>query len=225
MNIFGFTITRTSKKKEEEKELEIFEMCVDAMDKVITRGKSILSRPPTIDVVQNLAEIQEHLEGLIEIYNTNKYSRPADMFRITEIIHDMRQIYLNYAKSSQQLSMIMSDIERLKNVNDSEYNLYGGLFKKQMETATNKTYKSIVNNINTASKEYYISLQAIRFTITYDITRLGTGVDIIKQYHDTKGYTVPAKGVEYTVRFKKLSRDEILDQVKKQKEEKENESK
>jgi hypothetical protein len=83
-----------------------------------------------------------------------------------------------------------------------------------MNQSARKLYDTSTENVRIAAKEYFISLNAIRHVITYDITRIATDVDIIKQYHETKGYTIPQKGLEYTVRFKKLSRDEINAQIK-----------
>ena len=225
MNIFGFTITRTSKKKKDEEDLEIFERCVDALDKATIVAKQIVQSKPSINTVQDLANIQEHIESLIEIYNKNKYSRPATMFNLSQLIQDMRAIYVNYTTATYQRTRALNEMERLKNLqSDDEYNVFGEVFNTHLKTATEHAYAACMTNLKTAAKEYFISLNAIRFTITYDITRLAVGVDIIKQYYETKGYTVPEKGLEYTVRFKKLSRDEINEQIISNKEGEDNES-
>ena len=227
MNIFGFSITRISKKQREEKDLEIFERCVDGLDKATVLAKRIIQTEPSMLTVQDLANVQEQLESLIDIYNKNIFARPATMFDLTKLIEDMRKTFSNYTRSAVQRSQAMSELERIKNLNknsDDEYNLFGEIFNSHLKTATEHAYAACMTNLKTAAKEYFMSLNAIRFTITYDITRLATGVDIIKQYHETKGYTVPEKGLEYTVRFKKLSRDEINEQIKSNKEGEDNES-
>ena len=219
MRIFGFTITRTSKKKQDERELEIFEKCVDAMDKVTSAAKRIVKATPNIHTVQNLGEAQEHLESLIDIYNRNKFSRPSNNFTLVSLIQEMRDIYVNYSTSVVQRSRILSELKRVNNLSDNEYDIYGETFNNHLKITSERALKTIESNISISAKEYFISLDSIRFTITYDITRIATGVDIVKQYYDTKKYTIPEKGILYTLRFKKLSRDEINEQLKNIKEE------
>lgn len=217
MNIFGWTITRTSKKKEEEQELEIFEKCVDTLDKLTVIGKKEIQSEPNIHSVQSVAELQEHLESLIDIYTKNKFSRPTNTFGLSSLIQEMREIYVRYAKATSSRAMALNELHRANDHLDggfSEYNVFGEAFKHAMNQSARKVYDVSTENVKIAAKEYFISLNAIRHVITYDITRIATGVDIIKQYHETKGYTVPQKGLEYTVRFKKLSRDEINAQIK-----------
>ena len=220
MNIFGFSITRTSKKQREEKDLEVFERCVDGLDKATVLAKRIIQNEPSILTVQDLANVQEDLESLIDIYNKNIFARPATMFNLTKLIEDMRKSFSNYTQAT-------SELERIKQLNkkcDDEYNLFSEIFNSHLKTSIEHAYEICMENLKTSAKEYFISLNAIRFVITYDIVRLATGVDIIKQYHETKRYTVPEKGLEYTVRFKKLSRDEINEQIKSNKEGEDNES-
>ena len=224
MNIFGFTITRTSKRKRDEDEVEIFEKCVDTLDKVTALAKHIVQSEPSLDTVQSLGEAQEHLESLIDIYNRNKFSRPSYTFTLSKIIHEMRALYANYVTAASQRARLLSEIEKLKDVHDTSYDMYGMNFKSHLKKASEQAYHACMRNLNLAAKEYFASLNAIRFTIIYDITRVALGVDIIKQYHETKGYTVPEKGLEYTVRFKTLSRDEINEQFRSNKEGEDNES-
>ena len=214
MNIFGWTITRTSKKKEEERELEIFEKCVDTLDKVTVIGKKEIQSEPNIHAVQSVAEVQEHLESLIEIYTNNKFSRPTNTFQLSSLIQEMREIYVRYAQAASTRSMALSEFHKANDRHHEEYNVFGEAFNRAMSESARKMYHTSTENVRIAAKEYFISLNAIRHVITYDITRIATDVDIIKQYHETKGYTVPQKGLEYTVRFKKLSRDEINAQIK-----------
>ena len=205
MNIFGFTITRTSKREEEKKEVEIFEKCVDTLDAVTNVAKNIVQSEPNIHTVQSLAESQEHLESLIDIYLRNKYSRPANIFNLTSLIQDMRKIYSGYATAASQRAMIIQEFGKLKeHDNESELNVFGEVFNKHYKKSLEQRFH----------QEYFISLNAIRHTITYDITRVAIGIDVAKQYKETKGYTIPQKGVDFTVRFKKLSRDEINEQTK-----------
>lgn len=227
MNIFGFSITRTSKKQREEKDLEVFERCVDGLDKATVLAKRIIQNEPSILTVQDLANVQEDLESLIDIYNKNIFARPATMFNLTKLIEDMRKSFSNYTTAISKLSQATSELERIKQLNknrDDEYNLFSEIFNSHLKTSIEHAYEICMENLKTSAKEYFISLNAIRFVITYDIVRLATGVDIIKQYHETKGYTIPEKGLEYTVRFKKLSRDEINEQIKSNKEGEDNES-
>lgn len=217
MNIFGFTITRTSKKEQEEKEVEIFEKCVDTLDAVTNVAKHIVQTEPNIHTVQSLAESQEHLESLIDIYLRNKFSRPASIFNLTSLIQDMRKIYSGYATAASQRAMIIQELVKLKKNDDndeSELNVFGEVFNKHYKKSLEERYRQIDQSVQVAAKEYFISLNAIRHTITYDITRVAIGIDVAKQYKETKGYTIPQKGVDFTVRFKKLSRDEINEQVK-----------
>jgi hypothetical protein len=214
MNIFGWTITRTSKKKEEEHELEIFEKCVDTLDKVTVIGKKEIQSEPNIHSVQSVAEVQEHLESLIEIYTNNKFSRPANTFQLSSLIQEMRDIYVRYAQAVSTRVMALSELHKANDHQHEEYDVFGEAFNRAMNQSARKMYHTSTENVMIAAKEYFISLNAIRHVITYDITRISTDVDIIKQYHETKGYTVPQKGLEYIVRFKKLSRDEINAQIK-----------
>ena len=213
MNIFGWTITRTSKKEEEERDLEIFEKCVDTMDKVIMIGRRNVQMEPNIHTIQSVGEVQEHLESLIDIYTKNKFSRPTKTFELTSLIHEMRTIYVNYVKAASQRALAVDELNKLRSPEDV-YGMYGESFKAAMAENAKSMYESSTRSAQFAAKEYFISLNSIRHIILYDITRIATGVDIIKQYHDTKGYTVPEKGLEYIVRFKKLSRDEINAQIK-----------
>ena len=214
MNIFGWTITRTSKKKEEEHELEIFEKCVDTLDKITVVGKKEIQSEPNIHAVQSVAELQEHLESLIEIYTNNKFSRPTKTFQLSSLIQEMRNIYVRYAQAASNRSMALSELHKANDRQHEEYDVFGEAFNRAINQSARKMYETYTESVMIAAKEYFISLNAIRHVITYDITRIATDVDIIKQYHETKGYTVPQKGLEYTVRFKKLSRDEINAQIK-----------
>ena len=215
MNIFGFTITRTSKREEEKREVEIFEKCVDTLDAVTNVAKNIVQSEPNIHTVQSLAESQEHLESLIDIYLRNKYSRPANIFNLTSLIQDMRKIYSGYATAASQRAMIIQEFGKLKeHDNESELNVFGEVFNKHYKKSLEQRFHQINQTVQIAAKEYFISLNAIRHTITYDITRIAIGIDVAKQYKETKGYTIPQKGVDFTVRFKKLSRDEINEQTK-----------
>lgn len=226
MNIFGFTITRTSKKEQEKKELEIFEKCVDTLDSVTNLAKRIVQTEPNIHTVQSLGESQEHLESLIDIYLRNRFSRPASIFNLTTLIQDMRKIYSSYATSASQRAMLINEIVKLKGCNDNDYeselNVFGEVFNRHYKKSLEQRFRQIDQSVQLAAKEYFISLNAIRNTITYDITRVVIGIDVAKQYKETKGYKIPQKGVDFTVRFKKLSRDEINEQIK-SKEDKEDE--
>lgn len=62
MNIFGWTITRTSKKKEEEHELEIFEKCVDTLDKLTVVGKRKYSLNQTFMLFRVLQKFKNILK-------------------------------------------------------------------------------------------------------------------------------------------------------------------
>ena len=222
MNIFGFTITRTSKKKEEEKELEIFEKCVNAIDFVTREAIRVIQEEPEIHVVQRIAEAQEHLESLIEIYLKCKFSRPASAFNLIELIHEMRTVYSKYATHASNRAMTIAEFTNIKSAMGSDDDSYDSIVKEHFLKAIEQKYKNAHLNTQLAAKEYFVSLNAIRFTITYDITRIAIGTDIIKQYRETKGYKIPQKGIEFTVKFKKLSRDELIQQ-KLSKEDKEDE--
>lgn len=212
MKFFGFTITRTSKKEQDEKELEVFEKCVNALDNVTRAAKRIVRHYPDIHSVQNMGEIQKNLETLIDIYNKNKFSRPLNAFALTTLIQEMGEIYVKYTSAIADRTKLMMELSRLNNIQ-------GENCDEHLLNITEETQKKMEINISIAAKEYFISLDSIRFTITYDITRIATGVDIIKQYYDTKKYTIPEKDVMYTLRFKKLSRDEINQQLQNIKEE------
>lgn len=208
MKIFGLTITRTSKC--DMKDLDIFKKAVDGLRLTIEEGLEIVDEEPGIDTVQNLARIQEQVESHVEIYNNNKFSKPATMFRLSELTTEMREVYLRYAQMSSNLARIQDDIDRINNI----------MRHSNDEVIDNKTlrsiemsYKRALSEIAFASKQYEICLNAFLFTITYDITRIDTGVDIIKEYYDTNKNTVPKNGFEYIVKFKKLSRDEINEQA------------
>lgn len=212
MKIFGFTITRTSKKEQDEKELEVFEKCVNALDNVTRAAKRIIQHYPDIHSVQNVGEVQKNLETLIDIYNKNKFSRPLNAFALTTLIQEMVEIYTKYTTAIADRTKLMVELSRLKDIQ-------GENCDEHLLNVAEERQREIEINISIAAKEYFISLDSIRFTITYDITRIATGVDIIKQYHDTKKYTIPEKDVMYTLRFKKLSRDEINQQLQNIKEE------
>lgn len=212
MKIFGFTITRTSKKEQDEKELEVFEKCVNALDNVTRAAKRIIQHYPDIHSVQNIGEVQKNLETLIDIYNKNKFSRPLNAFALTTLIQEMVEIYTKYTTAIADRTKLMVELSRLKDIQ-------GENCDEHLLNVAEERQREIEINISIAAKEYFISLDSIRFTITYDITRIATGVDIIKQYHDTKKYTIPEKDVMYTLRFKKLSRDEINQQLQNIKEE------
>ena len=216
MNIFGFTITKTSKKKLEEKELEIFEKCLDCMDKATTVAKHTILSEPSILTVQDLAALQENIEGLVEIYNQNRFSKPAPMFTLSKLLQDLRTAYVNYTTATSKHTHVLNELKKLENT--SEYEMFGGIFNSHYKKANEQMYKQCVADLNSCIKDYLIALNSIRYTITYDLTRFATGVDIIKQYHETKGYTVPETGTEFKVCFKKLSRDEINEQTKSNKE-------
>lgn len=219
MDIFGWTITRTSKKKEDAETLHNFEKCVDYMDRVTKIGKRVVRTKPDIHTVQSLGECQEQLESLIEIYTQNKFSRPANTFSLSTLIQDMRQLYVRYVRASAALASAADELNQLNSV-DVGYDEYGAPFKEAMFKSANGLYQSSTEEVYKTSKEYYISLDAIRHVISYDIMRIVTGVDIVKQYYNTKGYTIPEKGVEFTVRFKRLSRDELNAQIKSKEEDK-----
>lgn len=212
MKIFGFTITRTSKKEQDEKELEVFEKCVNALDNVTRAAKRIIQHYPDIHSVQNVGEVQKNLETLIDIYNKNKFSRPLNAFALTTLIQEMGEIYTKYTSAIADRTKLMVELSRLNGIQ-------GENCDEHLLNVAEERQREIEINISIAAKEYFISLDSIRFTITYDITRIATGVDIIKQYYDTKKYTIPEKDVMYTLRFKKLSRDEINQQLQNTKEE------
>lgn len=219
MKIFGFTITRTSKKEQDEKELEVFEKCVNALDNVTRAAKRIIQHYPDIHSVQNIGEIQKNLETLIDIYNRNKFSRPLNAFALTTLIQEMGEIYVKYTSAIADRTKLMMELSNLNNIQGENCDEYGESFNEHLLNVTKETQRKMEINISMAAKEYFVSLDSIRFTITYDITRIASGVDIIKQYYDTKKYTIPEKDVMYTLRFKKLSRDEINQQLQNIKEE------
>ena len=131
MNIFGWTITRTSKKEEEERDLEIFEKCVDTMDKVIMIGRRNVQMEPNIHTIQSVGEVQEHLESLIDIYTKNKFSRPTKTFELASLIHEMRTIYVSYVKAASQRALAVDELNKLRSPEDV-YGMYGESFKAAM---------------------------------------------------------------------------------------------
>ena len=221
MKLFGFTISRTSKRMEDEKELEVFKRCVLTMKLVLSTVNTIFDAKPSIQVVQDITEFQEHVESLVEIYTDNKFSKPSQMFVLTTLLHDMRNIIISYTTHIQEYMRACDELHRLKSndMNDE----YGEIFVEHSIKATRAYLDDVKKNIAYDVKEYKILVRSIKFTITFDISRIESGVDIIKQYYKTDSYRIPNKGIEFGIAFKKLSRDEINLQCK-SKEEKKNES-
>lgn len=223
MKIFGFTITRTSKKKEYEQELDIFKKCVCELDKASTIAKAAIMKVPSIETLQAVTELQEHLESLIEIYSRNKFSKPANMYTLSHIRKTLREVILEYTRAQGFLAHAKDEMNRVKLAGDNT-EVFGVDFKNIMEATAEKMFNQAIMELRMCAEKYCISLNALRFAITYDITRIETGVDIIKEYEESQKMKIPNPGIDFIVKFRKLSRDEINQQKMKIKEAEEDES-
>jgi hypothetical protein len=226
MEIFGFTITRTSKKKRDEETLAQFKDTVIQLDDSITKCTKLLRhvvQKPDLDMIQDLAQNQEEIESLIDIYCRNRFAKPASMFSLSQMIDGMRPIFNNIAKSARQVATLQLEVERAEEMTSFGFVMgFGPSMAKAFKKSTEDSYKQIMKNLSFSIKDYKLSLNAIKFTITYDSMRIATGVDIIKEYYQTKKNTVPRKGPVYALKYIQLSHDE-LNKIVPNKEEKEHE--
>lgn len=220
MDIFGLSITYTPKRKREELELEVFEKCVNGINETVNIAKQIISKEPDIRIIQKLSETQERLETLIEIYLGNKFSRPTNAFNLTTIINDMRRLYVKYTAMAAERSTIINELLNIPDEEDMDEEDEQVRVDRRFEKDAGQILHLIDMNIKLVAKEYFVSLNAIKFTITYDATRIALGTDIIKEYHKSKKYKIPKRGMEFVLRFKRLSKAEINAQLKSEEEKK-----
>lgn len=215
MNIFGFTITRTDKKKADEADLDVFKSTLIMLKDTILRTQKMLRhvyQHPDIETIQDFAQCQEEIESLVNIYNSNKFSKPASMFSLSNTIEDMRISFHDIAKRGRQLAMLKTETEMLaesfKYIGDA-WQLTSRDISHLLKSSQENSFRQLMQALGAELKTYRLSLNAILFTITYDSMRLESGVDIIKEYYETKNHTVPKKGIRYMLRFKQLSHDEL----------------
>jgi hypothetical protein len=218
MNIFGFTITRTDKKKQDEEDLDVFKSTVIMLKDTINTTQKMLRhvyQHPDIETIQDFAQYQEEIESLVNIYNSNKFSKPASMFSLSNTIEDMRISFHDIAKRGKQLAMLKSETEMLaesfKYIGNA-YSFNSRDISYLLKSSQENSFRQLMEALGAGLKTYRLSLNAILFTITYDSMRIESGVDIIKEYYETKNHTVPKKGIRYTLRFKQLSHDELCAQ-------------
>ena len=230
MNIFGFTITRTDKKKQDEEDLDGFKSTVIMLKDTINTTQNMLRhvyQHPDIETIQDFAQYQEEIESLVNIYNSNKFSKPTSMFSLSNTIEDMRASFHDIAKRGKQLAMLKAETEMLadsfKYIGNA-YSFNSRDISYLLKSSQENSFRQLMEALGAGLKTYRLSLNAILFTITYDSMRIESGVDIIKEYYETKNHTVPKKGIRYTLRFKQLSHDE-LNMIVPNKEEKEHEPK
>jgi hypothetical protein len=121
------------------------------------------------------------------------------------------------------LAHAKDEMNRVKLAGDNT-EVFGVDFKNIMEATAEKMFNQAIMELRMCAERYCVSLNALRFAITYDITRIETGVDIIKEYEESQKMRIPNPGIDFIVKFRKLSRDEINQQKMKIKEAEEDES-
>lgn len=212
MEIFGFSITRVSKK--DKAELEVFTNTVKRFEDCISRGRTILeSSEFELPHVQMLAEIQEELECLVDIYSKNKFAKPATHFSLVDVVGSMGSVYKNYAHACGQIARLREEAIRFDEMKNNKTFPFGEQFAKLEGEAIKRAHEAASSNYFKAFVDYQLSLNALRFNITYDVTRIETGVDIISDYYKSKKQSLDDKRTLFHVKFKTLSRDEVKEQI------------
>lgn len=224
MKLFGFTITKNStlkdeemrrkqdeadaklRRKNDEADLDIFKQCVELIDSIcqddINRFNDI---ELTSGVIEKLVDCHESIDSLIDIYCSNKFSKPSEMFNLSSLTHEMRMMIVDYTHAFEEyLKIVSENTDALKDM----------LVNENLDRETYFKMYQIHQLMHTILSSYIRSLYSIRVVIKYDLMRLKSGVDIIKDYYDSKENTVPSSGVDFSINFMRISRDEINAQIK-----------
>ncbi|MBR5296991.1 MAG: hypothetical protein IKU29_03875 [Parabacteroides sp.] len=224
MKLFGFTITRNStlkdeeirrkndeemRRKNDEDDLHIFRQCVELIDTTCQNGINRFNGIElTSGVIEKLVDCHESIDSLIDIYCSSKFSKPSEMFNLSSLTHEMRMMIVDYTHAFE---------EYLKAVSENDGVLKDMVVNRNLNDETCFEICKLHQPMYQILSCYIRSLYSIRVVIKYDLMRLRTGVDIIKDYYDSKENTVPSSGVDFSINFMRISRDEINAQIKNKK--------
>lgn len=212
MEIFGFSITRVSKK--DKAELKVFKQTVRMLDECITRGSAILdSKSLDIAHVQMLAEVQERMESLVDIYSKNKFSKPATHFSLVDVVGTIGSVFKSYAKICGQCARLRAEMDRFEMMQRTGSTGFGEHFAELEREAIKRALEAATTNYLKTFVDYKLALNALRFNIVYDVTRVETEFDIISDYYQSKKRSLDDKRTLFDIKFKTLSRDEVKEQI------------
>lgn len=213
MRIFGFNITRVSKDEEERKHLIVFKECVSALGevtdnflKLINDGKVILSP----DSFETTCDWMETLFGLMELYINDPFAIPTSMFNMEN--EKDRLVVIRSQLASCVSQKVKWDEAYRAHLMQCEMNpdLRDDPIRKAHFDST-KEY--VINQAASTIKLLNTTLTKISMIIRYDIIRVACDVDILEEYHKMKKMKIPRNS--YTVRFKRLTAEEINKQKEK----------
>lgn len=165
------------------------------------------NRPGELDIVTIIKGQIESLGALIEVYSTNRFSSPSAEYKLREVFPIMQNMFKKYLDTQKNVNSLLLEIRTIESQVKRGV-LYGEHLREvndQIDTATT----NIMMILQLQTEGLVSSVRGIQSCITYEHTMISTGVDIMKVFNERQ--RMKCHGKLYTVKFKLMPKDTLLD--------------
>lgn len=165
------------------------------------------NRPGELDIVTIIKGQIESLGALIEVYSTNRFSSPSAEYKLREVFPIMQSMFKKYLDTQKNVNSLLLEIRTIESQVKRGV-LYGEHLREvndQIDTATT----NIMMILQLQTEGLVSSVRGIQSCITYEHTMISTGVDIMEVFK--KRQRMKCHGKSYTVKFKLIPKDTLLD--------------
>jgi len=165
------------------------------------------NRPGELDIVTIIKGQIESLGALIEVYSTNRFSSPSAEYKLREVFPIMQSMFKKYLDTQKNVNSLLLEIRTIESQVKRGI-LYGEHLREvndQIDTATT----NIMMILQLQTEGLVSSVRGIQSCITYEHTMISTGVDIMKLFKERQ--RMKCHGKSYTVKFKLIPKDTLLD--------------
>lgn len=165
------------------------------------------NRPGELDIVTIIKGQVESLSALIEVYSENRFSSPSAEYKLHEVFPILQSMFKKYIDTQKNVNSLLLEIRTIES-QIKRGTLYGEHLKEvddQIQTATT----NIMMILQLQTEGLVSSVRGIQSCITYEHTMISTGVDIMKVFKERQ--RMKCHGKSYTVKFKLIPKDTLLD--------------
>lgn len=165
------------------------------------------NRPGELDIVTIIKGQIESLGALIEVYSTNRFSSPSAEYKLREVFPIVQSMFKKYLDTQKNVNSLLLEIRTIES-QIKRGTLYGEHLKEvddQIQTATT----NIMMILQLQTEGLVSSVRGVQSCITYEYTMISTGVDIMKIFKERQ--RMKCHGKSYTVKFKLMPKDTLLD--------------
>lgn len=165
------------------------------------------NRPGELDIVTIIKGQIESLGALIEVYSANRFSSPSAEYKLREVFPIMQSMFKKYLDTQKNVNSLLLEIRTIES--QVKRGVLYGEHLNEVNDQINTATTNIMMILQLQTEGLVSSVRGIQSCITYEHTMISTGVDIMKVFKERQ--RMKCHGKSYTVKFKLIPKDTLLD--------------